>query len=180
MPDFVVEDGTIVDDASSYISMDDADDYLSVKPNSTAWADVEESTRESYLMWATRLLDQRAFFVGSKTDEDSALRWPRQGVIDRDGLLLASDEIPKGIKDATVEIAYHLFSQSVDPSAPPSTSAAASGIKKIVAAEVSIEYQDAANLVSNNNLFPGGINRILSPYGSLAGAGSGFGLIRRV
>jgi len=180
LPDFVVEDGTVVDDASSYISIDDADDYLSIKPNSTALADVAEATRENYLMWATRLLDQRAFFQGVKTDEDSTLRWPRQGVIDKDGNLVASDEIPQGIKDATVEIAYHLYSQSVDPSAPPSTSAAASGIKKIVAAEVSIEYQDAANLVSNNNLFPGGINRLLSPYGSIVGAGSGFGLIRRV
>ncbi len=173
MANFIVETGAGLTDATSYVSTDEADDYLSIKPNYSVWEALEEP--ESYLIWATRLLDQRAVFRGSKSVDDSALRWPRQGVLDRDGLTVAYDSVPKPIKDAVIEIAFHLVTQAVDPSAPAASSSGQ--IKRIKADVVEIEYVEGT-AGNTTNYFPVGINDILAGLGSLqGGGGSRFGRI---
>jgi len=173
---FTVEDGTGLPGANSYASLTEASDYLAIKPNSTtAWEALTTGNKQSYLMWATRLLDQRAVFRGVKTVEDSGLRWPRTGVYDRDGLAVPYDEVPAPIKAATIEIAYHLLSQSVDPSAPSASSGGE--IKRLKADVVEIEYVEGT-AGNTSNYFPVGVNDILAGLGSLqGGGGSRFGRI---
>lgn len=175
MADLIVEDGTGLPDANSYASVADADNYLSVRPNYDAWDNFEN--QENYLMWATRLLDQRATFYGYKQVANSALRWPRTGVVDRDGLAVPYDEVPLAIKHAVIEIAMHLFTQNVDPSTPISTSGE---IKRVKADVLEVEYfENTAR--ATTNYFPVGINEILRGYGSLnSGTGSRFARISRV
>ena len=177
MPAFVVEDGTGLTNATSYVSVADADDYLTVKPDAVIadWVALTSGQKQDYLMWATRLLDQRGTFQGQKTVEESALRWPRAWVYDRDSLLLPDDEIPEQIEAATVEIAFNLLDQSVDPSSPGSGSSG--GIKSLKADVVEIEYFEGGS--ASNNAFPKGINDILAPLGSISGGGPGFGRIVR-
>ncbi len=102
---FTVEDGTGLPNANSYVTLLEADDYLSIKPNSSAWEALDDVVREKYLMWATRLLDQRAKWAGTKAFQDSALAWPRLYVIDREGYPVAGDIVPDEVKAATIEIA---------------------------------------------------------------------------
>jgi hypothetical protein len=170
MPTFVVEDGTVVADATSYCTLAFADDYLSVKPAATIadWEALTDDEKEAFLMWATRLMDQRVRWRGTLADPDSALQWPRNGVYDRNGNLIPNDEVPLQVQQATVEIAFHLLNENVDPSAPGS--AAAGGIKSQKLGPLEIVYQD--NAVFTPNYFPVGINQLLSPLGSLPGGGS--------
>lgn len=170
---FLVEDGTGLTGANSYVTTDEADDYLSVKPNYSVWEAVEEP--ENYLMWASRLLDQRAVFRGAKTVQGSGLRWPRTGICDRDGIAVPYDSVPSPIKAAVIEIAFHLVSQSVDPSAPSANSGGQ--IKRLKADVVEIEYVEGTS-GNTSNYFPVGINDILAGLGSLqGGGGSRFGRI---
>lgn len=175
MAEILVETGTGIVGANSYVTLDEADDYLSLKPTYSLWENLEEP--ENYLMWATRLLDQRAMFRGSKAVPESGLRWPRKGVCDRDGLSVPYDSVPFPIKAAVIEIAFNLVSQSVDPSTP---SAAAGGqIKRIKADVLEIEYVEGT-ATSTSNYFPIGINDILSGLGTLQStSGSKFGRILR-
>lgn len=180
MPVFLVEDGTIVPDATSYVTVEEADDYLSIKSNSTDWTALADAVVENYLMWATRLLDQRAVFPNStRTDPDNqSLRWPRQYAYDREGDLIPDDIIPDQIKEATIEIAFNLFDQQVDPSAGGSSGSAGGEIKRIKAAVVEIEYTEGTSTTTSP--FPRGINDILYPLGSIAGVGGSRGVpIRR-
>lgn len=169
MASFIVEDGTGLTNSTSYISVLDADDYLSLRSGYSLWEAVDE--QENYLMWATRLLDQRAAFRGSKAVSGSALRWPRVGVCDRDGIAVDYQTIPEPIKAAVAEIAFHLATQGVDPSVPISTSGE---IKRIKADVVEIEYVEGT-ASSTVNYFPVGINDILAGLGSIStGTGSRF------
>lgn len=174
MPVFVVETGEGVADASSYVTVSEADDYLSIRPAITAWSALDTAGKQSYLMWATRLLDQRATYRGSKYGTSGALRWPRSGVVDCDGLAVPYDTIPDDLKAAVIEMAFHLVSQGVDPSVP---AASTSGeIKRIKADVVEIEYMEGTS--AGNNYFPVGINTILRCIGSIkTGNGSKFSRI---
>lgn len=177
MPAFVVEDGTGLLAATSYISVADADDYLSIKAEllSVEWTGITTEFKEDYLMWATRLLDQRARWAGQKTVTASPLQWPRSWVCDRNGLSVDPNSVPSQVEAATVEIAYHLAVEDTDPAAP--NAASAGGIKRLKADVLEIEYQD--NAVIAANYFPVGLNQILSPLGAMPGGGSGFARVIR-
>lgn len=173
---FTVEDGTGLAGANSYVSVAYADDYLVIKPHTAPWLSLSSTEKEKYLMLATRTLDNRATYRGSKAVEDSGLRWPRVGAVDCDGLTQPYDAVPDAIQHATVELAYHFVFHDIDPSIPISTSGE---IKKIKADVIEIEYVDGSQS-STINYFPQGINDVLQCLGRVTtGNGSSFGRILR-
>jgi len=103
-----VEGGTGLTDADSYVSVTDADASLGTNIHETTWGAQDTAGKENLLKWATRLLDERVDWCGVKSVDGSALRWPRTGVYDRDGVLIASNAMPSAIQIATAEVARHL------------------------------------------------------------------------
>lgn len=160
MPAFVVEDGTGVTDATTYVSLIEANDYLSVKGNFDEWDALDDAVKEARLMWATRLLDQRATYNGHKYGE-GPLRWPRTGVKDCDNIAISYDSIPGALKDATIEVAYHLAVNDIDPSAPFSN---AGEISRIKADVLEIEYTEKTSF---SGYFPAGLSAILRCIGTI-------------
>jgi hypothetical protein len=177
----IVETGSGNALANSYGSVLESLDYLSVKGIlSTTWVALPILSQENYLMWATRLLDQRAFYPGHKAVAVSGLRWPRVGVLDKDGISLASDSVPRIIKAVTFEIAHHLFIKGLDPSVAPD-SLATGNVKRLKADVVEIEYDTKSAGSEIALYFPAGINLMLRPLGSLpVGNGSRFAKLLRV
>lgn len=173
---FTVEDGTIVAGANSYVTVEEADDYLSIKSNSDDWIALADGDKENYLMWATRLLDQRGVFPNTTpSDPDNQdLRWPRMYAYDRDGEAIPDDVIPDQIKEATIEIAFNLYDQGVDPSSGGSSGSAGGTINKIKAGPVEIGYSEGVS--GTTSPFPKGLNDILYPLGSIAGLGGSRGV----
>lgn len=109
---FVVEDGTGLDNATSYVSVEEADDIITMNIHaSAAWTALSTEDKERLLAWASRYLDERTRWYGRKAVDSSALRWPRSGVTDRDGLTLASNLIPRQLKIATAEMARYLIDE---------------------------------------------------------------------
>jgi hypothetical protein len=74
---FIVEDGTGVEDANSYVTVEYANTYFSTR-NNLSWKG-EDSEKESFLILATDYIDARfgALFIGQRTTSTQALEWPR-------------------------------------------------------------------------------------------------------
>lgn len=166
---FVVEDGSIVADATSYLTVAYADDYFAVDPNADGWVALATEDKEFYLSWATRLLDQKTDWRGYLADETQSLRWPRQYVTDRDGRAILSTVIPNAVKDATCELAKWLLTN--DPTSGPDIDY----LRRIKVDVIEIEYQEG----STQSVYPSILNAILRGLGVFRIGSTGFGRIKR-
>jgi len=127
--DIIVEDGTGLDTANSYVSIADGDVYHEHRSNS-AWTEATQDRKATALIHATEYLDMRWKFVGSPTfpgdptNLAQALQWPRTDdafITDARGNQYADDEIPFWIVNATLEyaLAYLVTGRLLpDPTVP--------------------------------------------------------------
>lgn len=104
----IVEDGSIVANADSYVSEADFTAYAA----SLGWT-VNAGTQEADLRRAAMYLDRQYQWVGWRVDIAQTMQWPRHVDVLIDGFSVASDSIPDAIKKAQMEIAY-LFNQGED------------------------------------------------------------------
>ncbi len=108
---FVVETGEADPDANSYTTVEYADDYMEADIHKSAeWLDLEEEDKQRLLVRASKTLDYRFKWVGTRVDPDSGLKWPRAGAYDEDGFLIPDNCIPRILQDATAEFAAYLMS----------------------------------------------------------------------
>lgn len=105
----VVEDGTGVVTANAYATVAEADDILAVNIHSK-WSLINDNaTKESLIQWASRILDERVKWFGSKTEATSGMAWPRKCVRNREGILIDDNLVPLAVKVAASELADHLL-----------------------------------------------------------------------
>lgn len=154
----VVEDGTGLTNADSYISVADADTYFSILPTTltSSWDALSTTDKENYLKWATRVLDTKTEFEGDKTVEASALRWPRKCVTDRDGIDIDDNVVPKEVENATVELVRILLGEDI------TTGQDVDNLKFIKVDVIELEYQDD----TAQNRIPAYINDVLNGVGT--------------
>lgn len=142
--------------ANSYATLAEAESYYEGRSPVAAWEDAD--SQEALLVMATRVIDvyfsgQRVrvdakppYFrigprwTGAPVDSVQALAWPRTGMLSRNGFALASDAIPKELKDATAELAIQLAlaDRTLD------NKAAVQGIASASAGPVSVSFRDGA------------------------------------
>lgn len=81
----IVEDGTVVANANSYISVADATTYFTNRPN-TDWTAASADEKAAALIKATDYMVQkyRLKWRGIRVNFDQVLDWPRAGVITED------------------------------------------------------------------------------------------------
>lgn len=167
---FVVETGAGLANATSYVSVAEADDYYTIDTNFTAtWTGLTTQAKEYLLAWATRILDQKTEWKGCMSvPATQNLRWPRTGVYDRDGRLIEADEMPGQLKEAVFEFAKYL--RENDPTVGQDTDY----LKAMRVDVIELEWQDNAAQVT----FPSILNSILGTLGNFrTGGGSRFGRI---
>lgn len=106
---FVVEDGLGDPQANSYCTVEFADDYIEANGHVSAdWLDQEEEDKQRLLARASKVLDIRFKWYGTRVEPDSGLAWPRAGVV-IDGALVPDNVIPRILKEATAEFASYLM-----------------------------------------------------------------------
>lgn len=95
----IVEDGTNVTGANSYVSVADCKTYLDLR-GYIDWG-LEPFTEQS-LFRAADYIERKykLFWKGKATNTDQSLAFPRAGIIDENGRTLPSDEIPQELIDA--------------------------------------------------------------------------------
>lgn len=98
----VVEDGTGLSTAESYVSVTDATTYHTAHGAPTSWTNATTAAKESALRLATQYLDVTygLSWQGERIVETMALDWPRYHVVDSDGFYVPANSVPQGIKDA--------------------------------------------------------------------------------
>ena len=127
------------EDSTSYASIAEADQYAENYSLSDWLALSSDDLKKQYLNKAAQYLD--GFYGdswrGVPAEADQALSWPRSGVYKADGSLLASDQIPKAVKNAQIEAA-NFFASGTDITAdqgPAATREKLDGLGEI-------EYRD--------------------------------------
>lgn len=102
----IVEDGTCVDNANSYISLEDAEAYQKSR-NRADWAALTDNEKIANLIKATQYIDVTYTWLGRKKYiTEQSLCFPRV-MIQIDGYDVVG--IPKCLKDAVCEAAYYGF-----------------------------------------------------------------------
>ena len=136
--------------ANSYCSRAVADTYHENRLHAATWTDADDSTKDSALLMATRVIDQQFAWAGVRSTPGSqALEWPRDGLLNDEGdLALSSAEIPKRLQDATAEFARLL----IDSDTTVTSGVAGGAIKSLKAGSVKIDY--AEGVVAHTDLVP--------------------------
>jgi hypothetical protein len=94
--------------------MAEADAYFDTRIDAGAWLNAQDDDQESALVTATLLLDENQF-IGVAVSSTQSLAWPRKEAYIFDPRLgqqinFGETEIPKRMKQAVLEMAYHLLS----------------------------------------------------------------------
>lgn len=168
---FIVEDGSGIPGANSYVTVEEADDYLVQNIHvSEAWAALDQTNKEYLLSWASRYLDQHARWNGYQTYPTLTLKWPRMYVRDPNGCgFLDPHAIPVQIKQATMELARHLMQD--DLSAPRGQD----GLKEVKVDVIEIVFNSDYRLPK----VPPELQWLLDGLGALKGGSSAYVKIRR-
>lgn len=112
----VVEDGTGLANAQSYVSIAEADAYLTARGKFDAWDEFDADEKGAFLVRGADYLTQtyRMGWSGYRRTTDQALDWPRYDVPKQDapnGAYYAyynSDVVPAEVKSAQIEAAFRL------------------------------------------------------------------------
>lgn len=101
----IVEDGTGMAAAESYVSVAWADDYLRRRARAATWDSYDVTTKAAYLLAATEYLDAMCQWRGTVLTVGQALGWPRSGALDKWARTVDEASVPSLVKTAVVEIA---------------------------------------------------------------------------
>lgn len=83
-PTIVVEDGSAMTDANSYIDLPTAEQYMAGRLWADNWTNATDVTKTVALINARQVMDQGFVWRGYKTTRGQACMWPRIWVIDPD------------------------------------------------------------------------------------------------
>jgi len=109
MVTLVVENGTGLSNANTYVNQADATTYHGKHLYATDWTNATSGNKDIALTMATRLIDDHFKFEGKAISDTQALEWPRFDIVNKNGYLIASSTIPQALKDATAEYARWLL-----------------------------------------------------------------------
>lgn len=84
--------------ANSYVSEQEAIDYLRIRPGGEAWAALSASDQRGHLLFAAIMIEREVFW-GQKVEETQALKFPRSGDAD----------VPLKVQHAQIEQALDLM-----------------------------------------------------------------------
>lgn len=98
----IVENGTGIENANSYVDVVFADDYFSTR-GYAKWETLEEATKEILLIKATDYINNAYKWNGKKLTTKQSLRFPRQNLVDYEGDKV--EGVPVAIKESVCECA---------------------------------------------------------------------------
>lgn len=100
----VIEDGSCISSANSYVSLDYAETYQSDRGRDD-WINLAENEKKASLIKATQYVDSLFNWKGRRKFETQELNFPRVMIKDLDGFDV--NGIPKKLKDAVCEAAFY-------------------------------------------------------------------------
>ena len=179
MATLVVEDGTGLANANSFISQSYFEIYSSERGRDLS--PYSDENKITALIRASEYLSESFNWKGIRKKgrnyedgtEFQALAWPRYGVTDDDGFYVPDDEIPREVQWATAEAAFY---EIEDPSALRPAYIAHNRARMIKAGSVAITYDTSTtsqNIYGTRPVLLSVIDLISKFLKSGAGSGSG-------
>lgn len=114
---FIVEDGTGLASAESYVSVSEADSYHELRGN-TSWDSIDD--KEALLRKATDYMQGKygGHWAGYKKSTTQALDWPREEVLIKDRpsnyvVYYDNDSVPNAVKHACAILALRAYSNDL-------------------------------------------------------------------
>ena len=153
--ELIVEDGSEVEGANTYVSLDDCDTYHENLGNSQ-WTGEDEEKKQAILRAMAWL--ETLSWSGTKLDIDNALEWPREDVITPNGYDFPEDAVPWQVQDAVCEAA--LVEIETANGLRPSLSRGGAVKSHRVEGAVSIEYFPGAS----SGVKYSAVSNLLRPY----------------
>jgi hypothetical protein len=101
----VVEDGSGVSGANSYVTIAEITEWVLTNPHDSTWASLTDAQKNGYCVMACRVMQEQMNWDGWQTSATQALDLPRSGMIDKNGNTVENNEIPTEIKNAQCELA---------------------------------------------------------------------------
>lgn len=107
----IVEDGTGLPDAVSYVAPAEADEYHAAR-GTAAWAAATAEAKAAALVRATDYADAAYAYAGKRATSTQALEWPRVG----GG---APGGVPRALRHAVCELAVRALAGGLTPDGAP-------------------------------------------------------------
>jgi hypothetical protein len=110
----IVEDGSLVANANSYVSLAYANTYFSDRANPIEWYESTEEIKQAALIYATAWVDSNYKWKSSIISTNQSLGWPRVAYLNSDGKTI--EGIPKKLKEAVCEMALNWIKEDFSSS----------------------------------------------------------------
>jgi len=156
---FVVEDGTGLSTANSYLSRDDFKAYH--KDRGTDVSAFSGAEMDDALVKSSDYMDRRyrGRFIGNKKNRDRSagtttpaqrLAWPRINAVDVSGAWIDMDSVPIEIEEACAEYAFRALSETLAPDPPLSATGAPVILSrtKVGPIETEVEYAEGGQTLT--------------------------------
>ena len=111
----IPEDGTGLANANALASRDAVSARLAAMPFADAWSDDIDTERQDQCIAEASAWFSRLRWQGRRLHSSQAMPFPRVGVVDVDGYLVASDSVPAWVIDGVARCAFWLSQQANNP-----------------------------------------------------------------
>lgn len=168
----VITSGVIVTSfmgTNGYATLDEMDTMLAENIHADSWFSLSEGDRERLTVFASKFLDDRTRWAGTKTTETSPMRWPRSGIVDRDGRSIGDNEIPEQLKRTVAYIARYYVAQD------RTIERDQDGLDSLVVDVIELEFREGYSL----STVPGSLQYMLEGLGTIRGGSTTFGNVLR-
>ncbi len=107
---FIVSDGTGLPNATSLVSVEFADEFISFFFPDSSWNALDPvddlGEKQLRLIQATDHINYLLNWTSTLVNNEQALNWPRQAFTDKQGRIVTDGAVPKLIKDAVATVAH--------------------------------------------------------------------------
>lgn len=164
--EFIVENGEGLINSNSYVSIEEATDYYSIRLYSE-WDELSLELKQALLISATYFVDEQYNWAGYRKYDDQSLNFPRTDVYNPRGQLV--EDIPNSIKRAVMEAARKMLIKSGDTYIikdliPDREATPIKSLKeKFDVMEQTVTYMTASDLGVDYKMFPS-IDKIIPNY----------------
>jgi hypothetical protein len=109
-----VEDGSLVEGANSWASVDDLDAYCEAHVNGATVLALDDEPKKQLLIQSARLMKNRLVWQKDSelVDADQAMPVPRNYFYDREGNEIGGDVVPQVVIDAQCELCINLQAEN--------------------------------------------------------------------
>ena len=145
MPTLIVEDGSKVTDANSYIDLDYLESFAGDRGFELP---ADDTDKETLIVKAMDYIEGRSF-QGSRTWSDQSLSWPRQHVY-VDGVAVDSDVIPENLKRAVAQLVVEQYA-GIPLYTSPRTSATEGFVTRETVGPITAEYSAMYGMASSSS-----------------------------